>query len=175
MSSVAEKVRSGLIIPSTLKTNTILSPVQLPDFAGFGTASLPRPARQGSLQTGRGHAAPPASVSHLLRSIPKSFRSHLLMSLYHSCGLPLERFPCTNSPYRRSFGIRPSAILMICPSQRRRRCFSNVYMLKIPARSRTTLFGTFSCQVKPEMRRRQRIWNYTNTVSYTHLTLPTKA
>ena len=38
-----------------------LSPVQLPGFASFGTASLPRPAGQGSLQIGRGHNAPHAS------------------------------------------------------------------------------------------------------------------
>ena len=97
-------------------------------------------------------------VSHLLRSIPKAFRSRLQISLYHSCGLPLGRFPCTYSPYRRSFGIQPSAILTICPSQCRHRCFSNVCMLKIPARSRTILFGTLSCQVTPKIRRRQCIW-----------------
>ena len=33
----------------------------LPDFAGFEMASLPRPAGQGSLQNGRGRDAPPAS------------------------------------------------------------------------------------------------------------------
>ena len=38
-----------------------LSPVQLPDFAAFGTASLPRPAGQGSLQIERGHDALPVS------------------------------------------------------------------------------------------------------------------
>ena len=38
-----------------------LSPVQLPDFAGLQTASLPWPAEQVSLQIGRGHDAPPAS------------------------------------------------------------------------------------------------------------------
>ena len=57
-------------------------------------------------------------------------------------GLPLGRFPCTNSPYRRLFTIQPLAILMTCPSQCRRHCFTNVYTLKIPAHSRTTLFGT---------------------------------
>ena len=81
-------------------------------------------------------------VSHLLKFIPKAFRSHLRISFYLSCGLPLGRFPYTNSPYRRFFGIRSSAILMTCPSQCRCCCFSNVYTLKIPACSRTTLFGT---------------------------------
>ena len=38
-----------------------LSPVQLPGFACFGTASLPQSAVQVSLQIGRGHDAPPAS------------------------------------------------------------------------------------------------------------------
>ena len=74
---------------------------------------------------------------------------------WNSCSLPLWRFPCSNSPYRRSFGIRPSAILTTCPSQHRHHCFSNVYMLKIPAHSRTTLFGTLSCQVIPKMHWRQ--------------------
>ena len=97
-------------------------------------------------------------VSHLLRSIPKAFRSCLQMSLYHSCGLPLGQFPCTNSPYRRYFGIRPSAVLTTCLSQHRHCCFGNVYMLKIPACSRTTLFGTLSCQVIPKMCCRQHIW-----------------
>ena len=32
-------------------------------------------------------------VSHLLKSIPKAFRSWLQLSLYHSCGLPLGAFP----------------------------------------------------------------------------------
>ena len=98
-------------------------------------------------------------VSHLLRSISKAFRSHLQISFYRSCGLPLGQFPCTNSPYRISFGNWPSAILTTCPSQRRCRSFSNVYMLKIPAHSRTTLFGTLSCQVISKIRQRQRIWN----------------
>ena len=38
-------------------------------------------------------------------------------------------------------------------------------MLKIPARSRTTLFGTLSCQVIPKMCRRQCIWNMFNVLS----------
>ena len=97
-------------------------------------------------------------VFHLLRSILKAFRSRLQISLYRSCGLPRGRLPCTYSPCRRSFGIRPSAILTTCPSQCRRRCFSNVYMLKIPAHSRTTLFGTLSCQMIPKIRQRQCIW-----------------
>ena len=84
------------------------------------------------------------NVSHLLSSIPKAFRSRLQISLYLSCGLLLGQFPCTNSPYRRSFGIQPSAILMTCLSQCRCHCFSNVYMLKNSAHSRTTLFGTLS-------------------------------
>ena len=69
-------------------------------------------------------------VFHLLRSIPKAFRSHLQISSYHSYGLPLGPFPCTHSPYRRSFGIRSSAILTTCPRQHRHRYFSNVYMQK---------------------------------------------
>ena len=38
-----------------------LPTVQLPDFAGFGTASLPQPAEKGSLQIGRGRDAAPVS------------------------------------------------------------------------------------------------------------------
>ena len=70
-------------------------------------------------------------VSHLLRSIPKAYRSHLQISLYRSSGLPLGCFPCTNFPYRRYFGIWLSAILTTCPKQRRRHCFSNVSTYKL--------------------------------------------
>ena len=135
-------------IPSTMKTNQSV-PCPTPWFCWFwdclfalacwtrGPSNWERPWCTACLQAEHSDA----KVSHLLRSIPKALRSRLQMSLYRSCSLPLGRFPCTNSPYRRSFGIRPSAILMTCPSQRRRHCFSNVYMLKIPAHSRTTLFA----------------------------------
>ena len=58
MSSVAKKANSRVTIPSTLK---IMSPVQLSDFANFGTVFLPQPAGQVSLQNGGGHDALPAS------------------------------------------------------------------------------------------------------------------
>ena len=61
MYSVAEKANSRVTIPSNTEDKYNLSPVQLPDLAAFGTASLPRPAGQGSLQIGRGREALPAS------------------------------------------------------------------------------------------------------------------
>ena len=60
MSSVAEEAKSRVAAPSTLDKYNLF-PVQLADLAGFGTAFLPWPAGQGSLQIGRGHDAPPAS------------------------------------------------------------------------------------------------------------------
>ena len=60
MSSVAEKANSRGTIPSILKKNTICPPPS-GDLAGFGTASLPWPAGQLSLQIGKGHDAMPAS------------------------------------------------------------------------------------------------------------------
>ena len=66
-----------------------LSSVQFPDFAGFGTASLPQPAGQGSLQIRRDNAAPPAS------------RLNTQMSRFPICGGPFLRpsdpacsYPC---------------------------------------------------------------------------------
>ena len=65
-----------------------LSPVQLPGFAAFGTAPLPQPAGQGSLQIERGRDAPPAS------------RLNAQMSGFPICGGPFLRpsDPASRSP-----------------------------------------------------------------------------
>ena len=61
MSNVAEKANSRVTIPLHTEDKYNLSPVQLSGFAGYGTASLVRPAGQGSLQIGRGCDAVPDS------------------------------------------------------------------------------------------------------------------
>ena len=125
---MAEEANSRVTVPSTLKMITIC-----PLFSSLIWLVLGLPLCLGLLDKclfKLGEAVmqrlPAVRVSHLLKSIPKAFRSRLEISLCRSCGLPLGQFPCTNSPYRRSSGIQPSAILTTCPSQHRHHCFSNV-------------------------------------------------
>ena len=56
MSSVAESDH-----PFHTEDKSNLSPIQLPDFAAFGTASLPQPDGQGSIKLGDAmmHCLPP--------------------------------------------------------------------------------------------------------------------
>ena len=58
--------------------------------------------------------------------MPSAWRSHLHMSLKHSWGCPVGLFPVASSPYKRSFGMRPSFIRVTCPSHRTRLCFKRV-------------------------------------------------
>ena len=51
-----------------------------------------------------------AEISQFARFTSRSFKSLLQTSLKRSCGLPVGRVPCASSPYRRSFGMRPSSI-----------------------------------------------------------------
>ena len=58
--------------------------------------------------------------------LPNVSRSRLHMSLKRSWGRPVGLFPVTSSPYKRSFGMRPSFIRVTCPSHRMRLCFKRV-------------------------------------------------
>ena len=89
--------------------------------------------------------------------MPSAWRSCLHTSLKRSWGRPVGLFPVASSPYKRSFGMRPSFIRVTCPSHRVRLCFKRVYKLGIPAFSSTTLFATLSCYVIPTIRLRQRM------------------
>ena len=59
--------------------------------------------------------------------MPSAWRSRLHTSLKRSWGRPVGLFPVTSSPYKRSFGMRPSFIRVTCPSHRMRLCFKRVY------------------------------------------------
>ena len=100
-----------------------------------------------------------ATASQVVRSISMALKSLLQTSLYRSWSLPVGRLPCASSPWRSVLGILPSSMRTTCLSQRMRLCFSSVYLLGIPALSRTLLFVTLSCQMMCSMRRRQRMWN----------------
>ena len=56
------------------------------------------------------------------------------------------RVPVTSSPYNMYFGMRPLAILWTWPSHRKRRWLSSVYILKLVARSSTSVLVILSCQ-----------------------------
>ena len=62
-----------------------------------------------------------------------AWRSRLHTSLKRSWGRPVGIFPVASSPYKRSFGRRPSFIRVTCPSHRMRLCFKRVYKLGISA------------------------------------------
>ena len=95
-----------------------------------------------------------------------AWRSGLHTSLKCSWGCPVGFFPVASSPYKRSFGMRPSFIRVTCPSHCMRLCFKRVYKLGIPAFTTTTLFVTLSCHVIPRIRLRQRMWNTFNLFSW---------
>ena len=65
--------------------------------------------------------------------------SRLHVSLYRRYGRPTVRVPVTSSSYNMSFGMRPLAILWTWPSHRKRRWLSSMYMLKLEARSSTSV------------------------------------
>ena len=88
-----------------------------------------------------------------------AWRSRLHTSLKHNWGHPVGLFPVASSPYKRSFGMRPSFISITCPSHRMRLSFKRVYKLGILAFSSNTLFVTLSYHVIPKIRLRQRMWN----------------
>ena len=91
-------------------------------------------------------------------SIPQSLRSRLQMSLKRRFGRPSGLVPVASSPNNRSFGMRPSFMRHMWPSQRSRFCFRMQFMLLVPALSRMSSFLTRSCQVIPRSRLRQRMW-----------------
>ena len=76
------------------------------------------------------------------------FISRLQTSLYLRTGLPTGRDPVVSSPCSMSLGILPSW----------RFCDRMANTLRIPACSKTSLFGTWSCQEMPKIRLRQRRW-----------------
>ena len=86
------------------------------------------------------------------------FMSRFKTSRYRSCGRPMDLFPQASSPYRRSFGMRPSGMRWTWPSQQSLRCLSSVNMLGRPARDSTSLLVTLSCHDIPRMRRRLLMW-----------------
>ena len=88
-----------------------------------------------------------------------SLRSRLHTSLYRRRGRPVARDPAAISPYRISFGIRPSFIRLVWPSQRSLRCDSKAYMLGTLAWLRISWFDLRSSQVVPRIRRKQSRWN----------------
>lgn len=104
---------------------------------------------------------------HLLRSdvvvwrfagsMLQSLRSLLQMSLNRRLGLPVGLAPDASSPNKRSFGIRPSSILQMWPSQRSRFCFKMHPILLAPALSRMSSFLMRSCHVIPSRRLRHRM------------------
>ena len=63
--------------------------------------------------------------------MPSAWRFRLHTSLKRSWGRPVGLFPVASSPYKRSFGMRPSFIHVTCPSHRMRLCFKRVYKLGI--------------------------------------------
>ena len=65
--------------------------------------------------------------------MPSAWRSRLHTSLKHSWGRPAGLFPAASSPYKTSFGMRPSFIRVTCPSHRMCLCFKRLYKLGIPA------------------------------------------
>ena len=76
---------------------------------------------------------------------------------------------CTRSSdeltYNVSFGMRPLAILWTWPSHRKRRWLISVYMLKLEARSSTSVLVILSCQEMSRMRLRHRRWKLFNFFS----------
>ena len=104
------------------------------------------------------------------------FMLRFTTSRYRSCGRPMDLFPQASSPYRRSFGMRPSGMRWTWPSQRSLRCLSSVNMLGRPARDRTSLLGTLSCHDIPRMRRRLLMWKVFRRLSclayVVHVSLP---
>ena len=73
--------------------------------------------------------------------------------------------PVTSSPYNMSFGMHPLAILWTWPSHRKRRWLSSVYMLKLEARSSTSVLVILSRQEMSRMRLRHRRWKLFNFFS----------
>ena len=108
------------------------------DFSNWVT-----PSRTARLQT----VLSEAWASQVLVSMFVAFMSLLHTSLNRNWGLPAGRFPLASSPYRRSFGIRPSSIRATWPSQRKRLNLIALYMLDVPAFSRTDVLGTLSCHL----------------------------
>ena len=74
-----------------------------------------------------------ALASHESVFMPSAWRSRLHTSMKRSWGRPVGLFPVASSPYKRSFGMRPSFIHVTCPSHRMRLWFKRVYRLGIPA------------------------------------------
>ena len=58
--------------------------------------------------------------------MPSAWRSRLHTSLKRSWGRHVDLFPVASSPYKRSFGMRPSFIRVTCPRHRMRLCFKRV-------------------------------------------------
>ena len=88
--------------------------------------------------------------------MPSVWKARLHMFLKRSWGRPVGLFSVASSPYKRSFGMRPSFISVTYPSHHMRLCFERVYKLGIPPFSSTTFFVTLSCHVIPRIRLRQR-------------------
>ena len=102
------------------------------------------------LQTAACHLGLSAAVcSHEVVLIPKAFRDALRLSLKRFFGAPSERLPSCSSPKKSFLGMRESGMRATCPAQRSCVFMSNVCMLGSPARVRTSVSGTLSCQLMP--------------------------
>ena len=98
-----------------------------------------------------------AATSQEYEFMLSSWRSRLRIFLKRRWDRPVGIFSVASSPYKRSFGMRPSFIYVTCTSHRMRLCFKRVYKFGIPAFSSTTLFVTMSCHVIPRICLRQRM------------------
>ena len=106
-----------------------------------------------------------ASASQVSMSMPVSSRSRLQTSLTRSAGRPIGRHPVANSPYKRSFGIRPSSMRRTWPRKRSLHLQSMRCTLREPAFSSTATLVTLSYQVMPMIRRKQCIWKLSRRFS----------
>ena len=97
-----------------------------------------------------------AMPSQCWQSMPRARMSRLHTSLKRSWGRQTAFLPEASSPYIKSFGIRPIAILRTCPSHRSLRCLSRVCIVRRLAPNRTPLLVVLSLHEMPRMRRRQR-------------------
>ena len=103
-----------------------------------------------------------AFCSHEVWLIPKAFREALRVSLKRFFGAPSERLPSCSSPKNSFFGILWSGIRATCPAQRSCDFISRVCMLGSPARVRTSVSGTFSCQLMSSSFLSLMVWKWFN-------------
>ena len=86
------------------------------------------------------------------------WRLALIVSLYHSFGLPWFLLLAWSSPYIRRLSIQHSSIWITCPTHRSWALMMVASILVDLAWSRTFRLVMWSCHLIPRMERRARMW-----------------